>query len=56
MPSSLPTVCRVRWAQVLLVFAVCASAYVLKSGIEHGGRDLSKLVLHCILIIVSVGA
>lgn len=39
---------------VLLVFAVCASAYVLKAGIEHGGRDMSKLVLHCVLIIVSV--
>ena len=40
--------------QILLVFAVIASAYVLKSGLEQGGRSLNKLVLHCIMIIISV--
>jgi len=37
----------------LLVFALTASGYVLRRGLEDG-RDQFDLLLHCILIITSV--
>jgi cation-transporting ATPase 13A1 len=40
---------------MLLAFAVVASGYVLQAGLADGRRDLSKLILHCVIIIVSVG-
>uniref|UniRef100_A0A7S3LWG7 Cation-transporting ATPase n=1 Tax=Palpitomonas bilix TaxID=652834 RepID=A0A7S3LWG7_9EUKA len=38
----------------LLVFAVAASAYVLKKGLQDDDRDKWKLVLKCVIIITSV--
>lgn len=38
----------------LLVFAVAASAYVLKKGLESGERSMFKLYLNCVMIITSV--
>jgi manganese-transporting P-type ATPase len=38
----------------LLVFALAASGYVLREGLAQEGRDVWKLVLHCILVITSV--
>ena len=38
----------------LLVFGVCAAAYVLKKGLEDEMRSRFKLMLHCIMIITSV--
>lgn len=38
----------------LLVFALAASAYVLREGLAQEGRDVWKLVLHCILVVTSV--
>eukprot|EP01147_Barroeca_monosierra_P010353 gene10353-2488_t len=37
----------------LLIFAVTASAYVLKRGLENGS-DQFRLLIHCILIVTSV--
>jgi hypothetical protein len=33
------------------VFAVAASGYVLKKGIEAGNKSKYQLLLHCVLII-----
>jgi cation-transporting ATPase 13A1 len=38
----------------LLVFAVAASGYVLKKGMEDGTKSKYQLLLHCVLIITSV--
>eukprot|EP00049_Salpingoeca_infusionum_P025583 m.20377 g.20377 ORF g.20377 m.20377 type:complete len:1339 (+) comp8156_c0_seq2:3-4019(+) len=38
---------------ILLVFAISASGYVLKHGLDEG-RDSFDLLLHCILIVTSV--
>ena len=40
--------------QILLSFAVAASAYVLHAGLQQEGRSMYKLVLHCVMIIISV--
>jgi manganese-transporting P-type ATPase len=39
---------------LLLVFAVAASGYVLKKGMEDGDKSKYQLLLHCVLIITSV--
>lgn len=36
---------------LLLIFAVAASGYVLKKGIEAGNKSKYQLLLHCVLII-----
>lgn len=38
----------------LLLFALMASAYVLKRGLEDEKKSIYKLILECILIITSV--
>ena len=38
---------------ILVVFAMVASATVLKGGMEDKERNRFKLVLHCIMIITS---
>jgi hypothetical protein len=40
--------------QVLLLFAIVASAYVLHAGLQQPNRSLYKLILHCVMIIISV--
>ena len=50
-------ICCLCWrAQILLDFAVVASGYVLHAGLQQSGRSLYKLVLHCVMIIISVRA
>ena len=39
---------------ILLVFALAASGYVLHAGLQQSGRSLYKLLLHCVMIVVSV--
>ena len=39
---------------LLLVFAIAASGYVLKKGMEAGDKSKYQLLLHCVLIITSV--
>ena len=39
---------------LLLVFAIAASAWVLKQGLEEGVRTRYQLLIHCVLIITSV--
>ena len=38
----------------LLFFAICASGYVFKKGIEGGKRKTHKLIVECLLIITTV--
>ena len=39
---------------LLLVFAIIASGFVLKQGLESGTRSRYELLVHCILIVTSV--
>lgn len=39
---------------LLMCFAIAASGYVLKQGMEQGDRTRYELLIHCILIITSV--
>jgi len=39
---------------LLMCFAIAASGYVLKQGMEQGDRTKYELLIHCILIITSV--
>jgi cation-transporting ATPase 13A1 len=39
---------------LLFVFALCASGYVLKKGLEDPERPTYKVLLRCILIITQV--
>lgn len=39
---------------LLLIFAIAASGYVLKKGMEDGNKSKYQLLLHCVLIITSV--
>lgn len=39
---------------ILLVFAVFASAFVLREGLQDDTRNRFKLLLHCIMIVTSV--
>jgi manganese-transporting P-type ATPase len=39
---------------LLLIFALAASGYVLKKGMEDGNKSKYQLLLHCVLIITSV--
>ncbi|KAF1315791.1 P-type atpase, partial [Globisporangium splendens] len=38
----------------LLGFAICASSFVLRQGLQDASRDRFKLLLHCIMIVTSV--
>jgi len=38
----------------LLIFAIAASGYVLREGLEDESRSRYKLLLHCVMIITSV--
>ncbi|CAK72470.1 unnamed protein product (macronuclear) [Paramecium tetraurelia] len=39
---------------VLLIFALCASAYVLMNGLQEESRNKNKLFIRCILIVTTV--
>lgn len=39
---------------LLLLFAIAASGYVLKKGMERGDKSKYQLLLHCVLIVTSV--
>ena len=39
---------------LLLGFALCASGYVLKKGLEKGDRTTHELMIKCVIILTSV--
>ena len=39
---------------ILLVFALIASAYVFKKGLDKGDRTTHELLLKCVIIVTSV--